>query len=162
MFNNMTGQNHVFRISGNGVDLEPLKVFSINPNTGVVYAHRPIDRELHEKHFHVSKYWITNHFEDKYISYRFLTIRNNFIFEPLSTDHVWHPWQIEHASIGQGTSFWCRNTRHQWQRTYICQPSNDSRCERKYRRGWVDGPVNDLLEYAYFLPAVTEYHISNK
>lgn len=67
MFNNMTGQNHKFHISGNGVDLEPLNVFSINPNTGVVSAHRPIDRELHEKPFHVSKYWITNAFDDKYI-----------------------------------------------------------------------------------------------
>lgn len=88
MFNNMTGKNHKFHISGDGVDVEPLNVFSIDPNTGFVSAQRPIDREQYEKPFHVSKYWITDPFDDKYILYRFLTIRHNFMFEPLSTDQV--------------------------------------------------------------------------
>lgn len=90
MSNDMSGNDHEFRISGVGVDLEPLKVISINPQTGVVYAHRPVDREKYEEPFHVSKYWITNPSDDKYILSRFLTVRNNFIWAPLSTDQVWH------------------------------------------------------------------------
>lgn len=79
MFNNRSGTVHEFRLSGVGVDLEPLNVISIDPSTGVVYAHRSVDREKYEEPFHVSKYWITNPSDGKYILYRFLTVRNNFI-----------------------------------------------------------------------------------
>nr|XP_046253679.1 cadherin-like protein 26 [Scatophagus argus] len=53
MFNNMSGNNHEFRISGMGVDIEPLNVFCIHPDTGVVKALRPIDRETYDKPFHI-------------------------------------------------------------------------------------------------------------
>lgn len=58
MFNNMTGENHEFRISGNGVDVEPVNVFSIDSELGTVYALQPIDRETYWKPFHVSKHKI--------------------------------------------------------------------------------------------------------
>ncbi|KAM9351476.1 cadherin-like protein 26 [Symphorus nematophorus] len=53
MFNNMTGNNHEFRISGMGVNIPPLNVFSIDATTGIVYAHRKIDREEFPKPFHI-------------------------------------------------------------------------------------------------------------
>uniref|UniRef100_UPI0037E854CB cadherin-like protein 26 n=1 Tax=Semicossyphus pulcher TaxID=241346 RepID=UPI0037E854CB len=53
MFNNMTGDHHQFRISGMGVDEPPLGVFAIDKNTGDVIAHRPIDREVYQKPFHI-------------------------------------------------------------------------------------------------------------
>ncbi|KAF7667191.1 hypothetical protein LDENG_00073590 [Lucifuga dentata] len=55
MFNNWTdsaGNGHKFRISGMGVTKEPLGVFSINEETGVVYVHKAIDREKHDL-FHI-------------------------------------------------------------------------------------------------------------
>lgn len=78
MFNDMSGDNHEFTISGVGVDREPLNVFSIDPLSGVVNVNKPVDREKYEEPFHVSKYWITN----PYILWRFLTIRNNVIWPP--------------------------------------------------------------------------------
>uniref|UniRef100_A0A8C4DQ86 Cadherin domain-containing protein n=1 Tax=Dicentrarchus labrax TaxID=13489 RepID=A0A8C4DQ86_DICLA len=53
MFNNMSGNNHEFRISGMGVDEDPKNVFSINPQNGKVSAHKPIDREEYQKPFHI-------------------------------------------------------------------------------------------------------------
>uniref|UniRef100_H2RUK1 Cadherin domain-containing protein n=1 Tax=Takifugu rubripes TaxID=31033 RepID=H2RUK1_TAKRU len=47
--------NHEFHISGNGVDQDPINVFTINSHTGEVFAHRAVDREQYEKPFHVSK-----------------------------------------------------------------------------------------------------------
>lgn len=55
MFNNMSGKNHEFHISGDGVELEPKHVFSIHPDTGVVSASRRLDRETYPGPFHVSK-----------------------------------------------------------------------------------------------------------
>ncbi|ROL23488.1 Cadherin-like protein 26 [Anabarilius grahami] len=53
MFNDQKGDNTVkFRITGDGVTKEPLGLFSINENTGIVYVHRAIDRELNRM-FHV-------------------------------------------------------------------------------------------------------------
>lgn len=53
MFNDQKGDNTVkFRISGDGVTKEPLGLFSIDENSGMVYVHRPIDRELNNM-FHV-------------------------------------------------------------------------------------------------------------
>ncbi|XP_044068453.1 cadherin-like protein 26 isoform X2 [Siniperca chuatsi] len=56
MFNDkkdLVGQTHKYRISGMGVNDEPLGVFSINEETGDVYAHKAIDREEHAM-FHIS------------------------------------------------------------------------------------------------------------
>ncbi|KAM3617046.1 uncharacterized protein V6R79_001623 [Siganus canaliculatus] len=53
MYNDKSGDHHEFRISGMGVDVEPLNVFSIDPHTGLVYAHRSIDRELYPRPFHI-------------------------------------------------------------------------------------------------------------
>ncbi|XP_068609663.1 cadherin-like protein 26 [Brachionichthys hirsutus] len=53
MFNDMTGNIHEFQIKGMGVDLAPLGVFSIDPEKGFVYAHKPIDRETYSKPFHI-------------------------------------------------------------------------------------------------------------
>uniref|UniRef100_A0A8B9GY63 Cadherin 26, tandem duplicate 1 n=1 Tax=Astyanax mexicanus TaxID=7994 RepID=A0A8B9GY63_ASTMX len=36
-----------FSISGQGVDKDPVGVFTINDETGVVYVHKPIDREMY-------------------------------------------------------------------------------------------------------------------
>ncbi|XP_048035500.1 cadherin-like protein 26 [Megalobrama amblycephala] len=53
MFNDQKGDNTVkFRITGDGVTKEPLGLFSIDENTGVVYVHRAIDREMNRM-FHV-------------------------------------------------------------------------------------------------------------
>lgn len=54
MFNNMTGNNHRFGISGTGVDKPPIGLISIDKDNGSVYAHGPIDREVYDKPFHVS------------------------------------------------------------------------------------------------------------
>ncbi|XP_070825168.1 cadherin-like protein 26 [Chaetodon trifascialis] len=53
MFNNMSGKDHEFRISGMGVDLEPKGVFYIDPDNGTVFARHKIDREIHDKPFHI-------------------------------------------------------------------------------------------------------------
>ena len=53
MFNDMAGEDHEFRISGRGVDLEPVNLFSIDPDTGIVYVHHSVDREAYELPFHV-------------------------------------------------------------------------------------------------------------
>ncbi|XP_051736897.1 cadherin-like protein 26 [Ctenopharyngodon idella] len=53
MFNDKKGDNTVkFRITGDGVTKEPRDLFSIDENTGIVYVHRAIDRELNPI-FHV-------------------------------------------------------------------------------------------------------------
>ncbi|XP_028850364.1 cadherin-like protein 26 [Denticeps clupeoides] len=39
------GDEHHFRIKGMGVDQEPIGVFTINPKTGAVIVHKPVDRE---------------------------------------------------------------------------------------------------------------------
>ncbi|KAM7405020.1 hypothetical protein PAMP_012311 [Pampus punctatissimus] len=53
MFNNMTEHaDHKFRISGMGVTKEPLGVFSINEESGLVLVHRAIDREQYN-FFHI-------------------------------------------------------------------------------------------------------------
>ncbi|XP_068454390.1 cadherin-like protein 26 [Clinocottus analis] len=41
-------EGQLYRISGMGVDEAPMGVFSIDENTGVVFAHKSIDREKHE------------------------------------------------------------------------------------------------------------------
>ncbi|KAK7878671.1 hypothetical protein WMY93_030507 [Mugilogobius chulae] len=46
------GKKHLFRISGSGVTEPPLGVFSIDEETGVVFAHKTIDREKN-KLFHI-------------------------------------------------------------------------------------------------------------
>uniref|UniRef100_A0A3Q4BPL5 Cadherin domain-containing protein n=1 Tax=Mola mola TaxID=94237 RepID=A0A3Q4BPL5_MOLML len=53
MFNDMVGNDHEFRISGRGVNLEPVNLFSIDPDTGIVYVHRSVDRESYERPFHI-------------------------------------------------------------------------------------------------------------
>ncbi|XP_068197954.1 cadherin-like protein 26 [Antennarius striatus] len=53
MYNNKTGNTHEFHISGMGVDVEPLGVFSIDPKNGNVYAHRSVDRETYSKPFQI-------------------------------------------------------------------------------------------------------------
>lgn len=53
MFNNMSGDNHLFKIRGDGVDREPVDTISIDPHNGIVYANRPIDREAYPKPFHI-------------------------------------------------------------------------------------------------------------
>lgn len=50
----MAGENHEFRISGNGVDKEPINVFTMDSQTGEVFVHRSVDREQYENTFHVS------------------------------------------------------------------------------------------------------------
>ncbi|XP_042263907.1 cadherin-like protein 26 [Thunnus maccoyii] len=55
MFNDRTDearQHHRFQISGMGVTKGPLNVFSIDEQSGVVYAHKPIDREEYSL-FHI-------------------------------------------------------------------------------------------------------------
>ncbi|CAB1329363.1 unnamed protein product, partial [Coregonus sp. 'balchen'] len=54
MFNDRTElfKSHQFRLSGMGVTEEPLGVFSIGDNDGVVYVLKPIDRETHP-FFHI-------------------------------------------------------------------------------------------------------------
>ncbi|XP_029689503.1 cadherin-like protein 26 isoform X2 [Takifugu rubripes] len=52
MSNELAG-NHEFHISGNGVDQDPINVFTINSHTGEVFAHRAVDREQYEKPFHI-------------------------------------------------------------------------------------------------------------
>ncbi|XP_041713730.1 cadherin-like protein 26 [Coregonus clupeaformis] len=49
MFNDRTPmiRNHQFRISGTGVTEEPLGIFTIGETDGVVYVHKPIDRETY-------------------------------------------------------------------------------------------------------------------
>lgn len=56
MFNDKTNDNsnnHKFKISGMGVDENPLGIFTIHETTGDVFVHKPIDREEFEI-FHVS------------------------------------------------------------------------------------------------------------
>ncbi|XP_074538310.1 cadherin-like protein 26 [Halichoeres trimaculatus] len=53
MFNNMTGDNHEFRISGMGVDEPPLGVFEIDSHTGDVIANKALDRETYPRPFHI-------------------------------------------------------------------------------------------------------------
>ncbi|XP_031700277.1 cadherin-like protein 26 [Anarrhichthys ocellatus] len=49
MYNDQTHfSGEKYKISGMGVDKEPFGVFSINEDTGVVYAHKSVDREEHE------------------------------------------------------------------------------------------------------------------
>ncbi|KAK9514899.1 hypothetical protein VZT92_025581 [Zoarces viviparus] len=53
MYNDKThASGEKYKISGIGVDQEPLGVFSIDENTGVVYAERSVDREELE-HYHI-------------------------------------------------------------------------------------------------------------
>ncbi|KAM9431328.1 cadherin-like protein 26 [Salvelinus alpinus] len=54
MFNDRTAvfKRHQFRLSGTGVNKEPVGVFSIDDNDGVVYVHKPIDRETYPL-FHI-------------------------------------------------------------------------------------------------------------
>ncbi|CAM4682785.1 unnamed protein product [Leuciscus chuanchicus] len=53
MFNDKKADNTVkFRLQGDGVTREPFGLFTIDENTGVVFVHRPIDREIHPL-FHV-------------------------------------------------------------------------------------------------------------
>ena len=47
-----SGRKHKFKISGMGVDKDPMGLFSIEETTGMVYVHEPIDREQHDL-FHV-------------------------------------------------------------------------------------------------------------
>ncbi|XP_029361394.1 cadherin-like protein 26 isoform X2 [Echeneis naucrates] len=49
---NQVGKSHKFRISGMGVTEEPLGVFSIQEDTGIVIVHKPIDRERYSL-FHI-------------------------------------------------------------------------------------------------------------
>lgn len=60
MFNNMSGKDHEFRISGMGVDLEPKNIFYIDPDNGTVFARSKIDREKYDKPFHVSSFCIAD------------------------------------------------------------------------------------------------------
>ncbi|KAK7131868.1 hypothetical protein R3I93_018435 [Phoxinus phoxinus] len=47
MFNDKKSDNSVkFRLQGDGVTREPFGLFSINENTGIVFVHRAIDREV--------------------------------------------------------------------------------------------------------------------
>lgn len=55
MVNDFKGTDYYFHISGHGVDEDPVNVFSIDKETGQVYAHRAVDREEYEETFHVSK-----------------------------------------------------------------------------------------------------------
>uniref|UniRef100_A0A8C7F6D9 Cadherin-like protein 26 n=1 Tax=Oncorhynchus kisutch TaxID=8019 RepID=A0A8C7F6D9_ONCKI len=54
MFNDKTAlfKSHQFRLSGTGVTEEPVDVFSIDDEDGVVYVHKPIDRETYP-FFHI-------------------------------------------------------------------------------------------------------------
>ncbi|CAL9703479.1 unnamed protein product [Knipowitschia caucasica] len=46
------GSGHIFKISGAGVDEPPLGVFTINEQTGKVFAHKKVDREF-KSVFHI-------------------------------------------------------------------------------------------------------------
>ncbi|XP_056126658.1 cadherin-like protein 26 [Rhinichthys klamathensis goyatoka] len=52
MYNDKKDNSVKFRLQGDGVTREPFGLFSINENTGVVFVHRPIDREVNPI-FHV-------------------------------------------------------------------------------------------------------------
>lgn len=53
MFNDKKADNTLkFRLQGDGVTKEPFGLFSIDENNGVVFVHRPIDREVNPI-FHV-------------------------------------------------------------------------------------------------------------
>ncbi|KAM9830260.1 cadherin-like protein 26 isoform 3-T3 [Syngnathus typhle] len=54
VFNDKTSQhnNHKYVIRGMGVDEEPLGVFTLDEKSGIIYAHKPIDREEHS-FFHI-------------------------------------------------------------------------------------------------------------
>lgn len=54
VFNDFKESKHEFRISGHGVDEDPVNVFTINSQTGEVLAHRSLDREQYQQTFHVS------------------------------------------------------------------------------------------------------------
>lgn len=53
MFNTMSG-NHVFHISGDGVDRHPVGFITIDEVKGFVYLQQKIDREIYRGPFHVS------------------------------------------------------------------------------------------------------------
>lgn len=125
----MSGTNHLFKISGDGVDREPVDTISIDPFNGIVYANRPIDREAYPKPFHVSHFPLPN---SQWHTYFKVMTQG-----PFSTDQVRHPWQVYRWTTGQGTGIWCRSERHQWQRTTVCCTDNDVRLEWKCTRRWV-------------------------
>lgn len=53
MFNDKKQDDNVkFRIKGDGVTQGPIGLFSIDEYTGILYVHRPIDREINPI-FHV-------------------------------------------------------------------------------------------------------------
>lgn len=55
VYNNLPRTNYEFRISGQGVDEEPINTITVNPETGEVSALRSIDREQYGQPFHVRK-----------------------------------------------------------------------------------------------------------
>lgn len=78
MFNDKittVGKNHKFEISGMGVTENPMGVFSMDEQTGVVTALRPIDREKYNL-FHVSLYWVTSTSDNKHSFYCFLVMHD--------------------------------------------------------------------------------------
>ncbi|CAG04085.1 unnamed protein product, partial [Tetraodon nigroviridis] len=52
VYNNLPRTNYEFRISGQGVDEEPINTITVNPETGEVSALRCIDREQYGQPFH--------------------------------------------------------------------------------------------------------------
>ncbi|XP_077430635.1 cadherin-like protein 26 isoform X2 [Vanacampus margaritifer] len=54
IFNDKTNQhtNHKYVIRGMGVDEEPLGIFTLDEQSGIIYAHKPIDREKYS-FFHI-------------------------------------------------------------------------------------------------------------